>query len=126
MEQPWHYYGDIIRRLFLSAGIIMLITLPFFSALIPFPVVISAVGVLIIGFVAGMTSPRQQWVIILNLLVSITGLVLFEYYAVTAFRMQPQTQITTLFFWTNELLAIIFFFTLYYSGKTLRGHILNR
>ncbi len=121
-----HYYGDTIRRLFLAAGIIMIITLPFFSALLPFPVVISSIGVLIIGFVAGMTSPRQSWVIILNLLVSVAGLALFEYYAVSAYHIQPQTQTTGLLFWTDELLALIFFFTLYFSGKTLRGHVLNR
>lgn len=126
LEGIMHYYGDVIRRLFLVAGIIILITLPFFSALIPFPVVISAIGVLIIGFVAGMTSPRQSWVIILNLIVSIAGLILFEYYAVGAYYIQPHTQETNLFFWTNEILALLFFFTLYYSGKTLRGHILNR
>lgn len=120
-----HYYGDTVRRLFLTAGIIIIITLPFFSALIPFPVVISSFGVLIIGFVAGMTSPRQSWVTILNVLVSVAGLVMFEYYAVAAY-MLPQNQETSMFFWTNELLAVLFFFTLYYSGKTLRGHVLNR
>ena len=124
-EESMHYYGDTVRRLFLIAGIIIIVTLPFFSVLVPFPVVISSFGVLLIGFVAGMTSPRQNWVTILNVLVSIAGLILFEYYAVAAYYM-PQTQQTAMFFWTNELLAVIFFFALYYSGKTLRGHVLNK
>ena len=121
-----HYYGDTTRRLLLGAGMVMIITLPFFSALLPFPIMISSVGVLIIGFVAGMTSPRQHWVIVLDLLVSVAGLTLFQYYAVNAYYLQPQTQLTSLFFWTNELLALMFFFALYYSSKTVRGHILKR
>jgi hypothetical protein len=121
-----HYYGDITRRLFVAAGIIIITTLPFFSALIPFPITISAFGVLVIGFVAGMTSPRQSWVTILDALVAVTGLIIFEYYAVVAYHMTPATRTTNLFFWSNELLAVLFFFALYFSGKTLRGHVLNK
>ena len=121
-----HYYGDLVRRLFLVAGVILILSLPFFKNFVPFPIAASAVGVLTIGFLAGMTSPRHDLVVALDVLISIAGLVLFEYYAVQAYPVAASSQDAALFFWTNELLAVLFFFALYFSAKTLRGHVLTK
>ena len=34
---PAHYYGDKVRTLLISAAVIMVLTMPFFSELIPKP-----------------------------------------------------------------------------------------
>lgn len=114
-----HYHGDVVRVLFFVAGIIMLIGLPFFKDLIPFSLNISILSILVLGLIAGFTNPRQMWVAIINVLISLAGFIIFEYYAVTSF--DP----STLFFWTNQALALIFFLTLYFSTKTLRGFLLR-
>jgi hypothetical protein len=100
----WHYYGDIVRRLFLTAGVIMLITLPVLTTLLP---VQSYVSLLII--------------IAMNTVISAVGMFFYEYYAVTGYFLPEGTPHGTLFTLTNQVLAIIFFFAIYYSSKSVRG-----
>lgn len=117
MKPMYHYYGDAIRILFLVAGVIMILTLPFFKNLIPMPVFFSVLALVIIATAAGLTSPTKRGVMILNVFVSLVAFSIFEYYAITQYG-----TVDPIFFFSNQALAIVFFFTLYYSTKTLRGH----
>jgi len=112
----YHYYGDIVRRLFIVGGMVMVVTYPFFKDRIIAPAIFSVLAIVIVGLAAGLTNPRQQWVMVLDVCISVLGLVFFEYYAIT----QTAT-FEELFFWMNQLLAAIFFAAFYYSVKTLRG-----
>jgi len=114
-----HYYGDTIRLIFVIGGIGMLLTLPVFQDRINLPIFISIIAMLGIGVTAGLTNPRQRWVIIFNAVASALGFFIFEYYAVDAF-----TGRVDLFFLANQFLALLFFIALYYSVKTLRGFTL--
>jgi hypothetical protein len=102
-----HYYGVYVRRLFLVAGLIQLLSLPYLDSFISIPLFFSTLAIL---------------VIVLNLFTSIVGLVVFEYFAVTAYSNENTTM---LFFLINQMLALIFFFSLYYSSKTIRGMYLH-
>lgn len=115
-----HYYGDIVRRLFFAAGLIMLITLSTFKQLLPVPTLVSIFAILIVGFLAGLTNPLQKWVMVLNTGISLVGLITFEYHAVTGYD-----NLSDPLFWVNQGLAFIFFFALYYSTKTMRGAMLR-
>ncbi len=112
-----HYYGDTVRKLFLVAGIIMLVTLPFFSKSLPQPLFISLLAIVVITTFAGFTSPRSFFIVILNALVSLIALLFFEYYAVIS----ASGGIDEPLFLINQILALISFFALYYSLKTVRG-----
>lgn len=116
-----HYYGDIVRILFVTAGLIMLITLPFFGNLIPVPYFASIIIILTIAILAGLTNPVQKWIAMIDTGVSVVAFVGFEYYAIQAFSQKSDF----LFFSINQVLAIIFFVALYYSTKTLRGKMLG-
>lgn len=111
-----HYYGDRVRQLFLTAGLIMLLCLPFFSAHIPIPGFISLLAIIFIAVVAGVTNPMLRPVMILDIVVSLIALISFEYFA-----MKQYGQVPPILFGINQALALIFFFALYLSTKTFRG-----
>lgn len=115
-----HYYGRQIRALFIASAIVMLLTLPIFDGLIPFSGLFSMGMIIIVGFLAGLLSPLARSVVVLCTIASIIGGVTFEYEAISAFwRINGALEFW--FFAVNQLLAILFFFALYYGSKTLRG-----
>ena len=118
---PSHYHGDMVRRLFFSGGIIMILALPFFKDLIPVPEFISILAMLIIGFMAGLTNPRLKWTAFLDCIISLVAFATFEFSAIKNYS-SPEAML----FWLDQALAIIFFLALYYSTKTLRGFILRK
>ncbi|MEK7464218.1 MAG: hypothetical protein AAB617_00360 [Patescibacteria group bacterium] len=120
-ERVPHYYGDLVRKIFVTGGIVMIITLPFFTDLLPVTPLYSIFFILILGFVAGLISPKHRWVAVLNAFIAGASLVVFEAYAVIIYLSENKDSKSTAFFWINEVLALLFFFALYYSGKTLRG-----
>ena len=112
-----HYYGDTVRRLLIAGGTIMIVTLPFFGELIPVPLVVSILAIVVVGVVSGLINPRQKWTSTLYFSISIIAANTYasdgEYFR-------------SLFFWTNQTLAIIFFIATYYGVKTLRGFYINK
>jgi hypothetical protein len=115
-----HYYGDVVRRIFIAIGAIMISTAPFFKTLIPTPVFISVIAVVVICIAAGAANPRQRFASIINFGISITGFILLEYYAILSYDPAGDFR-TKIFFLTNQLLAILFFIAIYYSTKTIRA-----
>ncbi len=117
-----HYYGRHIRSLFIASAIVMLLTLPIFDALIPFNGLFSMGMIIFVGILAGLLSPMARIVVVLCTVASIVGGFTFEYQAIFAFwRINGALEFW--FFAVNELLAVLFFFALYYCSKTLRGVI---
>lgn len=117
-----HYYGDIVRMLFLVSAMIMLIGLPVVSNYIAIPAIISVVGILVLGLAAGLTNPKQTWDAAINVAVAIVGFVVFESYAVSLYQ---KLGMDNKFFIANLILGFIFLFAVYFSVKTLRGLLLK-
>lgn len=117
-----HYYGDVVRKLFILAAVVMIGGLPFFINQIDQPLPVALVAIILIGAAAGLTSPRHSWTAVMNVIVAVSGVVIFERYAVD---WHSSYGVADNFFWINQLLAVIFLFALYFSLKTLRrvGHI---
>ncbi|OGF82312.1 hypothetical protein A3B18_03160 [Candidatus Giovannonibacteria bacterium RIFCSPLOWO2_01_FULL_46_13] len=120
-----HYYGDTVRRLLIAGGTIMIVTLPFFGELIPVPLVVSILAIVVVGVVSGLINPRQKWTSTLDFAISIIGFICFEYLAANTYASDGE-YFRSLFFWTNQTLAIIFFIATYYGVKTLRGFYINK
>ncbi len=112
-----HYYGDIIRRLFIIGALVMAATLPFFSPIIDKPILFSIMAILVLSVAAGLTSPTSPASALLNTFITLAGVVVFESYAVSQHKIGGIDK----FFVLNQLLALIFIVALYYSIKTLRG-----
>ncbi|MCL4419088.1 hypothetical protein M1146_03215 [Patescibacteria group bacterium] len=120
-----HYYGDIIRALFLIGAVVMLIMLPFSASMLPFPASFSILIILVLGFLAGFTNPAQEWINFLNVIASGAGAIAFEYAAATV-NFSSAHPLVFIFFVINQTLAVVFFLALYYSIKTLRGIWLDK
>lgn len=118
-----HYYGDVVRRFFFAGALIMLATLPFFSELLPVPAYVALLMIIVIEVVAGFTNPLQSWVALVDTLISVAAVAVFEYYAVTFYNLYT---VKSFVFWVNQILALNFFFALYFSSKTLRGRIVRK
>jgi len=117
-----HYYGDIVRLLFLASAVIMLVGLPGISNYLSIPTAVSVVAMLVLGLAAGLTNPKLLWESVINAVIASGGLVIFETYAVTAFR---QHGAADKFFISNMVLGFIFLFAVYFSVKTVRGLLLR-
>lgn len=117
-----HYYGNIVRRLFLATAIIMAVGLPFYGDRIPIPAFVSLLLIVLLAFFAGLTNPVKAWTAAINSVVSLIAAVGFEAYAITAYRSDYGVD---LFFWLNQGLAVIFLVALYYSTKTFRAMALE-
>lgn len=117
-----HYYGDIVRVLFMLAAVLVILGTPLISSFLPVNLFLLVVFVLTLALIAGLTNPAQKWTIALDVGISLLGVAVFEFFAVDAFvnagLIDPAFTIT-------QLLAVIFLFTLYYSTKSLRGMYLR-
>ncbi len=120
MDSIFHYYGNLVRRLFLGGAILMLLTLPFLNALLPVPLFYSLLIIIVLSLVAGFTSPVKRWAIALNEAIAIIAVLSFEYYAVTYYVMYSAG---SSLFLVNQLLALDFLIALYFNTKTLREMI---
>jgi len=117
-----HYYGDVVRKLFLGSGVLMLVGLPFFADNLELTVFSATLGILIIGIFAGLTSPREQWVFIFDVCVSALASIVFELTAIGWYRSH---MIFDAYFIFNQVLALVFFTALYFSVKTFRSMVLE-
>jgi hypothetical protein len=117
-----HYYGDLVRKLFLSGAVIMIISLPFMNPFLQVPLYISILAAITLGIIAGLTNPKQMWAIVLNFCVALVASVIFEYQAVAGYA---NFSITHRTFWINQILAVNFLVALYFSTKTIRGMLVK-
>lgn len=118
-----HYYGDVVRILFMAAALVMLIGLPAIRNYIQIPTFFSVAAMLVLGFTAGLTNPKQIWEAGVNVVISLIGFLVFESYAVWAYQRYSATD---KFFIANLVLGFIFLFATYFSVKTWRGLYLDR
>lgn len=114
-----HYYGTIERRLFMAGAIIMLVAALFHHDSLPVSGFVSLLGVVFFVIVAGLVSPRQRFSSVLNTVVAASAVVLFGYQAIVLRNVASAAYEEPLF-WINTILALTFFFALYYSMKTMR------
>lgn len=116
-------YINAVRSLFLFASVIMIVTLPFFYSRLKVDFYLVAIFIVGVSLLAGFTNLGRKWTSVLDILASISGLIFFEYYAVVAYI---NYWVSDAWFWISEILAITFFFALYFSTRTLRGKLLGK
>lgn len=116
-----HYYGDTTRILFLIGGVIILATLPFYKGLLPIGTSALMIFVVLLALGAAIMNPFQRWIVYVDTAVAAIAMMLFEYTAITWYGIDD-----LLLSVIRQVLAIIFLFSLYYSGKTLRAMLLHQ
>lgn len=117
-----HYYGDIVRLLFLVASGVMLVGLPAFAGYLPNPTIMSVFAIVVLGCAAGLTNPNQPWSSVVNAIISVIGFIVFESYAVAAYNNASSFS----FLAANIVLGFIFMAAIYFSLKTVRSAYFKR
>jgi len=126
MKQPWpppvpHYHGDTVQMLFLTGGIIILASLPFFKNLLQAGTSFLPIFVVLLVLGGAIVNPFQRLTVAVNLIIAAIAVILFEYAAVIGFG-EDEFILSVI----RQSLAIIFLFALYYSGRTLRAMFLHQ
>src|SRR3989344_2205737 len=93
------YYGDIVRRLFMMSGVLMLVFLPFFSNLLPGPLYVSIFAIVMIAIVAGLTDYHKRWTVVLDVFIAAFAVAVFEYFAVSFYAIGNKA-----LFWVDQVL----------------------
>ncbi len=112
-----HYYGDVVRSLFLAAGVILILGAAFGEG--PLTPLWTTLTALALALFAGITNPRRRSIAIVDLLIAIGGLLIFAYSALALY----QGGADTISIFERSVLALLFFFALYYSARALRGSV---
>ncbi|MCX6757724.1 MAG: hypothetical protein NTZ44_02485 [Candidatus Nomurabacteria bacterium] len=119
-----HYYGKIIRNIFIVGGLVMLVSFPFFNNLINLPIYVPIFIIILFVIVGGLINPLSKSVFIIGSIIPPLALAMFEYYAFNTYQNLPSyNPLNVAFFWTNQALALLFFFATYLSIKTLRAMV---
>lgn len=115
-----HYYGKLIRKNLFFAGFVIMVAALLDSELRSFYMFVGLFGVVGITVLAGLTSPQKRGIMFIDVLVSSTMFLIFEYFAIDAYVRYEDFSNSIFFF--RQLLAVIFLVSLYYSTKTMRYH----
>lgn len=112
-----HYYGNIVRVIFIISAAYLLFGLPSMTELFQIPVIVSIIGVVVLGAAAGITNPAKKFSLQLNVFISLIFLAGFAYLAWfgydNGFGMDVQI--------ANQIAAVAFLAASYFSIKSLRG-----
>jgi len=116
-----HYYGDIVRQLFLGLVVLMMVGAPFFAddLAAEFPFII--LGSIVIAGLAALTNPVKNWVMYLNVIAAGVGLFMFETTALAAYSAENPIS-----FALRQAIAVIFLFAFYFGAKTARAMLMGK
>lgn len=113
--------GIAVEQLLLYAGLVMVLTLPYFTTtkLVPVDQYLATTIIIILSVLAGFYSRFKPVVVGFNILVSIIATFIFELVAIRSFQAH---QID--FFLVNILLTGLFYTALYANSKAIHTYIL--
>ena len=118
---PRHYYGDIVRILFVVAAVI-LFSMQFTGIRLPFSTFGSIMMIIVLVTAAGLTNPVQAWIHWVNIFIAGFCLLLFGGLALNRFQTQAALFPDGILI---GILAMMFLVALYSAVKTLRGLLMR-
>lgn len=111
-----HYYGDTVRMMFVISAVIYALSMALIGNLLPVDIYTGIILVLILVFLAGVTSPHNRWLMFINATIAAIGVYLVQSAAITFFSTD-----SLLLFLVRQLVAILLLFGFYYSVKSFRS-----
>ena len=115
-----HYYGDVVRVLFVVVAVLLLISIPMFGTVLPFGVPAQIVGAIILVLCAAFTNPHSKWIVVANAIIAGCAVMLFEAAGIFLY-----TKDAIPLFFVREAGALLMLFALYFSVKTARSFIMH-
>lgn len=114
-----HYYGDRVRQLFIATAALSFVCMPLWGALVPFVGIFPQLGAaLLLVLLAGLTSARNQLVMIANATIASISILLLESAAIL---LQNKGAHAQELFYARELAVLLMLGALYFSVKTVRA-----
>jgi hypothetical protein len=116
-----HYYGDYVRPLFIAMAVLSFVVMPLGIDLLPFGIVTQVGASLILVLLAGLTTPRNLYIMLINATVAGVSVVLLESFAIMLRSAgSPQS------FFAREAGVLIMLAALYFSVKTARNMLAGK
>ena len=115
-----HYYGDFVRKLFLFLAALILVIEPFLARSLPWILPFEIAGAVVLVFLAALTSPTKQMVMVANAFAAAIGMIGFEAIALYSFFSGSVP-----LFLAREIFAVMCLLALYFSVKTIRAMVLG-
>lgn len=112
-----HYYGDLVRIIFIIGAIFVLLGIPTMASIFNIPAIIPIISVAILGITAGITNPVQLFSLRLNVAVSVIFLIFFAYMGWYSYA----SGVGGFAGFINQVSAVLFLIASYFSVKSLRG-----
>lgn len=116
-----HYYGDVVRQLFVAGAVVMLVGAPFYTEAlrVQFPFILC--GAIVFVALAALTNPHNKTVVIADAIAA--GVAVFVYETWALFQYAESSWIE---FILREVIALNFITAFYFSMKTLRAMLLGQ
>ena len=111
-----HYYGDIVRILFLLMAVESFVVVPLLGDLLPFGIVAEVGAGVLLVLLAGLTNAKSMIVLIADATLAGVSVLLLEMTAITM-RTTDSMQL----FAAREVGVLLMLGALYFSVKTIRG-----
>jgi hypothetical protein len=111
-----HYYGDIVRVLFVIIAIMSAFSIPVFGDLVPIGTFTQVVGIVMLVLLAGLTNPHSTTVLWADTIIAAAGVILLENAAISYYSIDAIA-----IFLVREILVLLLLIALYYSLKTVRA-----
>lgn len=111
-----HYYGDVVRALFLFGAALMLLASPLYGNSLRAEFPYEILGAILAVALAALTSPRSRWVMMADAALAAVGTIIFA-----SWGFMENDTISALAFVLRIAIAVISLFAFYYSMKTVRA-----
>jgi len=110
-----HYHGDIVRYLFLTSAILLILNLPVSKGpSLPLPLAIICMVILVIS--AGFTNRLKKAVVATDFIISVVGFFIAETYSVHIYKTTPFDGKD---FFTYLAISVLLFFATYFSIRSI-------
>jgi len=115
-SQLRHYHGNVVRSLFVTNSVVLLIAFPIFKTEAIIPVFFGTILVITLILLAALTTSKYGWIHTANMVVALLCVGIFEILAfATDFSTDP------LVFLIRQGIALSFLLALYFSARTVLG-----
>lgn len=116
-----HYYGDVIRQLFVAGAIAMLVGAPFYTTELQpqFPFILF--GAIVFVALAALTNPHKKTLTVFDCIAAGVAVFIYETWALSQYASS-----TWLEFSLRQIIALIFIAAFYFSMKTFRAMYLHQ
>lgn len=111
-----HYYGDYVRSLFIAMAVLSFVVVPLWGDLLPFGIIPQIGASVLLVLLAGFTSARNFYLMLVNATVAGVSVVLLETFAIIR---HPFDGVQL--FVAREFGVLLMLTALYFSVKTLRS-----